>query len=260
MFWRKRKVLRDRAAGMVFDWRRGHGSTQRLFLGLLVSGLFWGGLLAYVQIREPHEAVLEDDQIDVTLVDLDEEGNRWLADLIDRETVFQQRWEVGNSGQVEDEVERLLVDLTPRVYEPTLREISMPEVKVGLSDLPGWEAGVLPEPDQVEAVSFATPPVNWWMDVQVIEGPKGLGDFAFEFPWSGDASLMSEGESWIVVATVDWRGTVVSIDGGWEKAEDPRTREILDQIRSHEFGRLPTDGGLRIWRMEATLVNRPVLE
>ena len=32
MFWRYRKVLRDRAAGMVFDWRRGHGSSYRVLI------------------------------------------------------------------------------------------------------------------------------------------------------------------------------------------------------------------------------------
>lgn len=260
MFWRQRKVLRDRAAGMVFDWRRGHGSARRFLLGFLISGSVWGFLFAYVQIRGPKPPILEDERIDLTLVDLDQEENRWLAELIDRETLFQQHWPVSQPERVEKYVQQTLAETSPQVYEPTLREIARPRIKPELSNLPGWEAGNLPEPDRVASVAFANPPVNWWIEVEEIEGPEGFEPFAFPFPWPEDPDLMSEGDSWAVILAVDWRGVVVSIDGWWERSDDPRTPAILEKIRARAFAQLSAEGPLRIWRLHASLVNRPPAE
>lgn len=260
MFWRHRKVLRDRAAGMVFDWRRGHGSSYRLLIAILVSASFWGSILAYVNVREEARPDPPDQQIDLTVVDLDADQNRWLAEVIDRETLFQQRWDVADSGVIDQVVmEALMVD-SPRVYEPTLREISLPEPKLELLNLPGREAGELPPPDVIESVNYAIPPINWWVEVEVIQGPEGLEPFAFPFDWPEDPKLMSEGELWSVVLTADWRGRVVAVDAWWEKAGDVRTPAILEKVRSQEVSVLPAKGPLRIWRLEARVVNRPLAE
>jgi len=258
MFWRQRKVLRDRASGMVFDWRRGHGSTQRLLLAALVSASAWGVLLSYVRVREPQPVDYEDEQIDLTLVDLDHEGNRWLSELIDRETLFQQRWEVANSETIAMEVARALFETSPRIYKPTLREMPLPENQAKVSHLPGWEAGELPEPDRVATVTLAPPAPNWWIEVGVIEGAEGLAPFEFPFRLLEDLGTMSEGESWVIVVAVDWRGAVVSINGWWERADEPRTAKVLEEIRAHSFPPFSRDEDLRIWRLEARLVNRPL--
>jgi len=89
MFWRHRKVLRDRAAGMVFDWRRGHGSSYRLLIAFVVSGAFWGGIYRFVQVREVEPVELAQNEIDVAMVDLDADEYRGLAEVIDRKTLFQ---------------------------------------------------------------------------------------------------------------------------------------------------------------------------
>ncbi len=107
MFWHYRKVLRDRAAGMVFDWRRGHGSSYRLFIAFVVSVAFWGGIYGFLQLDDAGSVELEQNEIDVAVVDLDAEQNRWLAELIDRKTLFQQRWNVNDSTVIEHVVEKL---------------------------------------------------------------------------------------------------------------------------------------------------------
>lgn len=260
MFWRIRKVKRDRAAGMVFDWRRGHGSTWRLALSILVSGVVWGGLLASLQIRGPQPVDLEDDRIDLTLVDLDEDRSRWLAEVMDRETLFQDGWEVSGSGQVEEVVGQILSATSPRAYDPAPRDLPPLEGSAVSAGVPGWGALQLPDPEAVAAVTFVTPPANWGIEVEVIEGPEGFSGFSFPFPADGSspiAALMSEGESWIVVAVADWRGVVVSLDGSWEKDNDPRTARILEKIRARRVSPLAGEGPLRIWRLQATVVNRP---
>lgn len=258
MLGRERRVRRDREAGLVFDWRRGHGSTARLLFAGLVSACFWGGLLAYVRVRGPVAPDLEDDQIDLTLLDLDDDRNQKLAAAINRETLFQQRWAVNDPSVVEREVARIMDDDSLRVYEPTLRKISRPESVVPLSNLPGWEAGVLPRPDQVESVTLAAPPANWWIEVTLVDGPDGFEPFAFPFHWSQDPGLMSEGDVWFVVATLDSSGTVVSIDGGIDKSEDPRTAEVLREVQARGLTGLPGGEAIRIWRLQARLVNRPL--
>ncbi len=95
---------------------------------------------------------------------------------------------------------------------------------------------------------------------EVVEGPEGLAPFAFPFEWPDDPKLMSEGEIWSVVLTADWRGRVVGVEGWWAKAEDLRTPVILEKVRSREIVLLSEKGPLRVWRLEARVVNRPLAE
>lgn len=245
---------------MVFDWRRGHGSSYRLLVAVIVSASFWGVILGYVEIREAEEPEPVDDQVDITMIDLDTEENRWLAELIDRETVFQKRWELEDSGIIDQVVVKALVADSPRVYEPTLREIAVKEPETKLLNLPGMGPGELPAPDPVESVVFATPPVNWWIEVDIVEGPEGFAPFAFPFKWPDDPKLMSEGELWSVVLTADWQGRVVAAEGWWEKARDRRTQVILEKVKSQRISALSGKGPLRVWRLEARVVNRPIAE
>ena len=60
MIFRGRQVKRDRKAGMVFDWRRGHGSTGRLFFSGIVTCLIFGVIFGYVQFRRPDKPVLNE--------------------------------------------------------------------------------------------------------------------------------------------------------------------------------------------------------
>ena len=256
MIWRHRKVLRDRAAGLVFDWRRGHGSLGRMVFALLVSAGFWGVLLGYVRVREPVGVRVEEDQIDLTVVDLGEKRNQWLAALIDRETRFQQRWRVEPGERVEREVARLLAENSPRDYRARLREITLSEVMGEPRNLPGYGAEVLPDPDLVSSVTLSRPPANWWIEVRPIAGEAAIEPFAFPFSWPEDPALMSEGDSWLVVVAIDEGGAVVSLDGGWEKAGDPRTAAVLEEIRGRGLSGLKAGSGLRLVRLEARLVNR----
>lgn len=257
MFWRHRKVLRDRAAGMVFDWRRGHGSSYRLLIAFVVSAAFWGGIRGFVKVREVEPVETEQNQIDVSMVDLDSSLNGGLAELIDRKTLFQQRWKVSDATVIDRLVEDTLAATTPRVYEPTLRQISLPKPEVKLENLPGMGPGALPKPDAVASVTYATKEANWWIEIKVIQGPPGVKNFEFPFDWAQDPKLMSEGEIWSIVLTADWRGRIVAVEGWWEKANDARTVPILERIRSEKIEPMAEEGPLRVWRLEAEVVNRP---
>ena len=257
MFWRYRKVLRDRAAGMVFDWRRGHGSSYRVLIAFVVSVAFWGGMYGFLEVREATSMELEQNEIDVAVVDLDAEQNRWLAELIDRKTLFQQRWNVNDSTVIDHVVEEAMAATFPRGYDPTLRQISLPQPEAKLANLPGMGPDVLPRPDAVSSVRYASEKGNWRIEVKIIEGPDGLKPFGFPFEWPQDPELMSEGEIWSIVLTADWRGSVVAVEGWWEKANDVRTQPVLDRLRSAMIEPVAKKGSLRTWRLEAEVVNRP---
>lgn len=256
MFWRYRKVLRDRAAGMVFDWRRGHGSSYRLLIAFVVSVAFWGGIYGFLQVDEAGSVELEKNEIDVAVVDLDAEQNRWLAELIDRKTLFQQRWSVKDPTVIDNVVEEAMAASFPRGYDPTLRQISLPQPEASLANLPGMGPDALPRPDAVASVRYATEKEDWWIEVKVIEGPDGLDSFRFPFEWPQDPKLMSEGEIWAVVLIADWQGSVVAVESWWEKANDVRTQPVLERLRSAKIEPITKKGSLRTWRLEAEVVNR----
>lgn len=256
MFWRYRKVLRDRAAGMVFDWRRGHGSSYRLLIAFVVSVAFWGGIYGFLQVDEAGSVELEKNEIDVAVVDLDAEQNRWLAELIDRKTLFQQRWSVKDPTVIDNVVEEAMAATFPRGYDPTLRQISLPQPEASLANLPGMGPDALPTPDAVASVRYATEKEDWWIEVKVIEGPDGLDSFRFPFEWPQDPKLMSEGEIWAVVLIADWQGSVVAVESWWEKANDVRTQPVLERLRSAKIEPITKKGSLRTWRLEAEVVNR----
>ena len=256
MFWHYRKVLRDRAAGMVFDWRRGYGLSYRLFIAFVVSVAFWGGIYTFLQVDKAGSVELEKNEIDIAVVDLDADQNRWLAELIDRKTLFQQRWNVNDSTVIDHVVEEAMAATFPRSYEPTLRQISLPQPEASLKNLPGMEPDVLPRPDAVASVRYASDKENWRIEVKVIEGPDGLKPFGFPFEWPQDPKLMSEGEIWAIVLTADWRGSVVAVESWWEKANDVRTQPVLERLRSATIESLSKKGSLRTWRLEAEVVNR----
>lgn len=241
---------------MVFDWRRGHGSSYRFLGAFAVSAAFWGGIRGFVKVREGEPVNPEQNEINVTMVDLD--ANQYgLAELIDRKTLFQQRWDVSDPSVIDRVVQESLAATTPRIYEPTLRQISLPEPEVKLANLPGMGPDALPSPDAVASVTYATGKPNWWIKVDIVEGPAGLKPFEFPFEWLKSPSLMSEGEIWSIVLTADWRGNIVAVEGWWEKENDVRTGTILDRVRNERIEPLPEKGALRVWRLEAEVINRP---
>lgn len=255
--WRARRVKRDREAGMVFDWRTGHGSTSRLIIASVVSASFWGVLWAYVQIRETKSNPLVDQQINLTVIDLDLESNRWFSDLLDRETLFHDRWDVSNAVAINDEISRVLEENPAWVYSPQLREIELPKRDLTIEPLPGMGPEILPPPLEMPVAEFATPPVKWWVEIESVQGEEDWDGLSFEWPHPKDQ--MSEGEVWTLLAGVDWEGHVLTCSA-WEEADDARTPLIVSRCLSASFPTLDEPGPLRWWKLQAKVVNRPIIE
>jgi len=255
--WRARRVKRDREAGMVFDWRTGHGSTRRLVIATVVSASFFGALLAYVQIREAKSSPLIDQQINLTVIDLDLESNRWFSELLERETLFHDRWDVSNTVAVDEIISGALAASPVRIYSRQLREIEPPKPDLTIEPLPGMGPKVLPPPEEIPVVAFATPPVKWWLEIQSVQGPGDWGGVSFE--WPNPKDQMSEGEVWTLLAGVDWEGHVLTCSA-WEESDDARTPLILGRCRSASFPALEKPGPLRWWKLQARVVNRPIVE
>ena len=260
--WRARRVKKDREAGLVFDWRSGHGSARRLLIAAVISVSFWGSLFSYVQFRTPVTSPLVDQQIDLALLDLGFEENRWFADLIERETLFYDRWDVSTSLALDEEISRALAATPVAIFDPRVHEISPPEPDLSAPALPGMGPDVLPPPREVDLPDLALPPANWWIAIEPIEGGtdwKGL-----EFPWPrsddpGKKNTMSEGESWTVTLALDWKGRVIVCEA-WEEVDDERTPLILSKIREAAFPALESEGPLRWWKLQARIVNKLLAE
>jgi hypothetical protein len=253
--WRARRVKRDREAGMVFDWRTGHGSTSRLIIAAVVSASFWGAVCAYVQIRETKSSPLLDQQINLTVIDLD--SKHPFAELLDRETLFHDRWDVSSTVAIDHEVSKALEASPVRVYSPQIREIEPPKRELMIEQLPGMGPQVLPPPEEIPVMEFAPPPVKWWVEIESVQGAGGFSTISFEWPNPKDP--MSEGEVWTLLAGVDWEGHVLTCSA-WEEADDARTPVIISRCLSASFPALAGPGPLRWWKLQARVVNRPIDE
>lgn len=253
MRWHLRKIQRDRAAGMVFDWRMKHGSWGRFLFAAMVSLAFWGGVLAFVEVRETLDPRLTDDEVDLTLVDLNLPTNRWLSDLMERETYLHHRWDVAQSKFVDDWIHEITSKTPHRIYRPSIQPTGIPLPLINLQTLPGIGAGILPPRDEVRPEPYEIPPMEWRFEVRMIDGPTTIPDFSTR--WTSDG-LVTAGESWIVTVAVDPQGRVLVCES-WENEADPRTAEILSLCQNQTWPRREGDSHLAWWRLEAIIVSRP---
>lgn len=253
--WRIRRIKRDREAGLVFDWRTGHGSTIRQAISLVVVTSFFGALWAFVQIQGVSPSPLKDQQIDLTMVNLDLESNQWFADLLEREALFHDRWDVSSTVAIDREVARALAADPIRIYTPKVQEVPLPQDDLSLENLPGMGPMVLPPPEEMPLPEFAIPPVNWWIEVEPVEGDGDWKGFSFE--WPGAKGQMSEGEVWTLLVGVDWEGRVLTCSA-WEEAADARTSVMKEYCSNATFPALDERGPLRWWKLQAKVVNRLV--
>jgi len=253
MKWPPSRIKLDRAAGLSFDWRSRRGSVLRFLTSLIISSFLFGGLWAFVQIQEQAPPRLNDRQIDLTVVNLDLESNHWFSQLFEKESLYFDRWDVSSMGVVDREVARALAVTPVQLYDPTLEEILLPDQEMTLRNLPGMEPTVLPPPEPVALPEIRELPINWWIEVEVIEGEKTWEGFSFE--WPGPKDRMSEGETWTLLVGVDWEGHVLTCTA-WDEQSDPRTQLIKEYCFNTDFPALDQRGPLRWWKLQATVVNR----
>jgi len=252
MIWRKRRVIRDRKAGMVFDWRRGHGSTGRLLFSGIVSCLIFGIFFGYVQLRHPEKPVLREQMADVTFIDLSEKSNRLFADTVNEESPFAHRWEVASSKSLEEETTRQLSTISPRDYQPALREIPVPKKIPTLAGLPGMGPKNLPPPDGVEREAVELPKSRWALSVKPV---SGAGDWnGAIIDWDDPDENLSEGEVWIILLGLDWRGRVLNCST-LSGDDDKFTTEILSRLRTASYPAVSREAADRWITMEVRLVN-----
>ncbi len=248
MFLRGRRLVQDRKAGLVFDWRKGHGSFTRLVMAVALSSLFCGVLFSYVRIERPEEMPLLEQGKPVTMMNLALPENQWLADLIERESPFDGKWEVRNDLRLEEEMEQALGMVTPARYVPKLIEASFVEEISPLKSLPGEERLPLPEP--VSWPKVARQPAQWWIE---FESPgHDWSDYAM--PWEQQEKI-SAGESWGFLVGLDPSGAVVScieLEGRGEET----TARLSEALQRAPFPENRRAKKIRWWKILAIAVNR----
>ncbi|MDA7882372.1 hypothetical protein N9A94_08720 [Akkermansiaceae bacterium] len=252
MIWRRRQVIRDRKAGMVFDWRRGHGSTGRLFFATIVSFLIFGIILGYVQFRLPEQPVLKEQMADVTFVDISEKSNRWLAEVFEEESPFAHRWEVASSKSLEEEITRQLSTVSPRHYQPALREVPLPEKPLTLVSLPGLGPKNIPPPEEVERKAVILPVARWALSVKPVSESGGWKGAIID--WEESDKRLSEGEVWTILLGLDWRGRVLNCSP-LAGDEDEVGERVFKRLREARYPAIERHGAERWITIEVRLVN-----
>lgn len=263
MILRGRKVMRDRKAGLVFDWRGGDGSLVRLGLAAAVTGVLVAALFFTVQLDAVAVSRVSDGRTDLTVVDLEKRENRWFADLVEREALFLERWEGSDEGVRDGKIAGVSVLRPIETYSPTLREFEEVSEAVRVVGRPGLVVDALPAPAPVGIPVFSPPVPDWWLEVRA--AGDGVAWQGLEVPWGevinrgGErrVSPLSEGEYWTVVLGLDWRGGVVMCEAPQE-SDDSRTEFVLSFLRSRSYPGLGAEGPVRVWTLVARLFNKGV--
>lgn len=249
----RKKIHRDREAGLHFNWHLKESSFGRLLIAIPISLLFWGAVLAYVEIEKADPAPLPQRVSELELIDLDSPENARLSMIVDRESLFANRWDVRDKDQLESLINVTLAQVSRRGYQVKLKEINTQPGIIPIKGLPGYRLDALPPPDPVEIKPLDRATPEWWIQVNKTSGKepwKGLS-----FRWAGDDLDLSAGESWTFQIGIDWRGRVFSsvpLKGFRESA----SREILETLRVSTFPRIAEDSPMRWWILEACAVDR----
>lgn len=259
----RKKLHRDRKAGFHFNWHLPDGSFGRLLLALAVAILFWGSLLAYVQIRVPGPSALPQRASDLEIIDLDFAGNLRLSNFIERESPFSNRWEVGESTALEKRVKSALNQVSRKPYQVILEQVdhvSKASMVSPLQGLPGYELGTLPPPKPVEILPIQRLPAEWWLSVDKMEAKVDTSDKredwgGMTFRWEGEEQGLSVGESWTFQIGLDWRGRLISSLPLKGRKETP-SKAVHDALRATTFPQVKEGSPIRWWMLEARTEDR----
>lgn len=252
----RKKLRRDREAGLHFNWHLPEGSSGRILLALAVAILFWGALLVYVQIRVPEPSALPNRASDLEIIDLESIGNLRLSNFIERESPFSNRWEVGDSTALEKQVESALAQVSRQPYQVILEQtdhLSKASMLIPLQGLPGHELGALPPPEPVEIQPIQRVPAEWWLSVDKTEGAEDWKGMTFR--WEGEEQGLSVGESWTFQIGLDWRGRLISSLPLKGRKETP-SKAVHDALRATTFPQVKEGSPIRWWMLEARTEDR----
>lgn len=249
----RKKLRRDRDAGLHFHWHLSEGSLSRLVIAILCATAFWALLLAYVQIRVPEPSALPQRASDLEVIDLNAAGNQRLASYIERESPFASRWVVQDDSALKKQISKALASNTREPYRVTLQEIKPTYSVKPLSGLPGLKPGTLPAPEPIEIPPITRAPAEWWLSVNLSEQSDQWDGLTFR--WEGEEQDLSVGELWTFQIGIDWRGRLVSKLPLKGRKETP-SKAILDSLRTTTFPKVKEGTPIRWWMLEAHAVDQ----
>ncbi|MEN8694911.1 MAG: hypothetical protein ACN4GG_09210 [Akkermansiaceae bacterium] len=249
----RKKLHRDREAGLHFNWHLKQSSFGRFLIAIPISLLFWGGVLAYVSIEKPAPAPLPQRSTELEFINLDSPENNRLSMLVDRASLFANRWDVRNEKKLESLISDTLLKVARHDYQVTLQEISARPDITPLKGLPGFRPDKLPPPEPVKIKPRDRPTPEWWISVTQTSGKEPWEGFSFR--WEGDMLDLSAGASWTYQIGLDWRGRVIS-SVPLKGLREATSREIHDTLRVSTFPRIAEDSPTRWWLLKASAVDR----
>lgn len=251
----QKKLKRERAAKLHFDWHLQHKSWGRLLIAIPISLLFWGAVLAYLQIEKIEPTPLPERSTELEFINLDSPENARLSMLIDRESLFVNRWDVRDKDALESFIEGTLDKISHRPYQVQLQKIATLPALSTVNGLPGFRPDKLPPPQPVEILPRNRPTPEWWINVTKT---SGLGSWnGLSFRWEGAPLELSDGETWTYQVGVDWRGRIFSILP-LKGLRDSVSKEIHETLSISTFPRIAEDAPLRWWFLEASATDRSI--
>lgn len=151
-FSRKKKLLKDREAGLIFNWRQSRGYQLGKISSLIMSALIFVFALYALKVKTVQPSVELKREGVVTMVDPEDPRNQGLMMHISRNSPFPPRWDPAHDVTHADRVNQKLDDLlgAKSTYDPKLLPMQEEQardldVSVIGPDLPEWVAAASDE-------------------------------------------------------------------------------------------------------------------
>lgn len=129
-FSRKKKLLKDREAGLVFNWRESRGSSFAKIMAFVCVALGFSFVMYALKIDGVRERMLSKREATVEILNADDLNSRGLMTLVEQRSPFPPRWDPAYDLDVSFRVARGLEAMLndDRSYDAVLQP--MPEEEV----------------------------------------------------------------------------------------------------------------------------------
>lgn len=249
LFSKKKKLQRDRKAGLVFRWRGGYAANRggSTIAFLVTSFVFVAGFVLLNVYAKPNTVPSRYRASMIQLGAMDDDLDWW----VEKNSPYLPSWSENRKQESDSRVNALLTEEVRESYVEAYHyeDVEMQQIEIGdegiytmtdrsLPSVARFDIGGAGVPSKQD-----TPPLNWGLKLNVDGVLKTRLPDAEDLPAYGEwIPLKWRGRSVSYIVAVDVKGKVL-IANPAEWSEEKAVRDFKNWIHTIPFKPAPNEGG-----------------